>query len=62
MEKLYAISPLDGRYHSKAKEVADYFSELALINARIVVKGEYFIFLNNYLSTKKTNIKKLTDK
>jgi adenylosuccinate lyase len=62
MEKLYSISPLDGRYHSKVAELREYFSELALINARIFVEGEYFIFLNQYLSSKKRNIKKLTEK
>ena len=62
MEKLYAISPLDGRYNSKVKELRDYFSELALINARIFVEGEYFIFLNKYLYNKKIIKKKLTKK
>ena len=42
---LTAISPVDGRYRSKTKELALYFSEWALIRYRLHVEVEYFIAL-----------------
>lgn len=45
MTPLSAISPIDGRYHSKTKELSAYFSEEALIKYRIKVEVEYFIAL-----------------
>lgn len=42
---LNAISPIDGRYRSKVKELAAYFSEEALIKYRVLVEIEYFIAL-----------------
>ena len=42
---LTAVSPIDGRYHSKVSELSPYFSELALIKYRVKVEVEYFIFL-----------------
>lgn len=42
---LTAISPIDGRYASKTKPYADYFSECALIRYRVMVEVEYFIAL-----------------
>ncbi len=35
---LLAISPLDGRYHSKCKDLAPYFSEYALMQYRVLVE------------------------
>ncbi len=45
MTPLTAISPIDGRYHSKTKQHAIYFSEEALIKYRVKVEVEYFIAL-----------------
>ncbi|AVR46652.1 adenylosuccinate lyase [Christiangramia fulva] len=45
MTSLSAISPIDGRYRSKTKKLAAYFSEEALIRYRIKVEIEYFIAL-----------------
>lgn len=45
MTPLSAISPIDGRYHSKTKNLAKYFSEEALIRYRVKVEVEYFIAL-----------------
>ncbi|MFA6872895.1 MAG: adenylosuccinate lyase [Bacteroidaceae bacterium] len=45
LDILTAISPIDGRYRSKAEALADYFSEFALIRYRIRVEIEYFITL-----------------
>ena len=44
---LNAITPIDGRYLSKTKELQSYFSEFALIKFRIQVEIEYFISLCN---------------
>ena len=42
---LNAISPIDGRYRNKVSELANYFSEEALIKYRVLVEVEYFIAL-----------------
>ena len=45
MTPLSAISPIDGRYHQKTKDLIIYFSEEALIKYRVRVEIEYFIAL-----------------
>lgn len=45
LNKLTAISPIDGRYRSKTCDFAKYFSEYALIKYRVKVEVEYFIAL-----------------
>jgi len=45
LNMLTAISPVDGRYRSKADSLASYFSEFALIRYRVQVEVEYFIAL-----------------
>ncbi len=45
LDKLTAISPLDGRYRNVTESLANYFSESALIRYRIRVEVEYFIAL-----------------
>ncbi len=45
LNKLTAISPIDGRYRSKVSDFAVYFSEYALIKYRVRVEIEYFIAL-----------------
>lgn len=45
---LLAISPIDGRYADKTNELADYFSEYALIRYRVFVEIQYFIALCQY--------------
>lgn len=45
MNPLQAISPIDGRYASKTKDLVSYFSEEALIKYRIKIEIEYFIAL-----------------
>jgi len=45
LNELNAISPIDGRYRSKAASLAPYFSEAALIKYRVRVEIEYFIAL-----------------
>jgi adenylosuccinate lyase len=43
---LTAISPVDGRYASKAGELSAFFSEYALIKYRVRVEVEYLIMLS----------------
>ena len=43
--QLNAISPIDGRYRNKVTQLANYFSEEALIKYRVLVEIEYFIAL-----------------
>ena len=45
LDKLTAISPIDGRYRGKTESLAAYFSEYALIKYRVQVEVEYFITL-----------------
>ncbi|MEJ6982327.1 adenylosuccinate lyase [Pedobacter sp. P351] len=45
LSPLYAISPIDGRYRKTTQQLADYFSEAALIEYRVYVEIEYFIAL-----------------
>jgi len=42
---LTAISPVDGRYENKTRELSEFFSEFALIKYRIFVEIQYFIAL-----------------
>jgi adenylosuccinate lyase len=46
LTNLTAISPIDGRYHSKTKSLSPYFSEFGLIKYRVLVEVEYFIALS----------------
>jgi adenylosuccinate lyase len=45
LTELSAVSPIDGRYRSKTKSLAAYFSEFGLIRYRVLVEIEYFIAL-----------------
>lgn len=45
---LKAISPIDGRYASKVKDLEEYFSEYALIKYRLWVEVKYFIALLDF--------------
>ena len=45
MNNLLNISPIDGRYHEKTKELSDYFSEYALIKYRIIIEIKWLIYL-----------------
>ncbi|MFN0015972.1 MAG: adenylosuccinate lyase [Saprospiraceae bacterium] len=45
---LLSISPIDGRYADKTRELTDYFSEYALIRYRVFVEIQYFIALCQY--------------
>ncbi len=45
LNRLTAISPIDGRYRDKTGVLANYFSEYALIKYRVWVEVEYLIAL-----------------
>ncbi|MFA7141024.1 MAG: lyase family protein, partial [Proteiniphilum sp.] len=45
INQLTAVSPVDGRYRDKTRELGAYFSEYALIRYRVRVEIEYFIAL-----------------
>jgi adenylosuccinate lyase len=45
LNPLTAISPVDGRYRNTTAELANYFSEAALIQYRVKIEIEYFIAL-----------------
>ena len=45
LNKLTAISPIDGRYRKQVDAIAKYFSEYGLIKYRVQVEIEYFISL-----------------
>ena len=45
LNKLTAISPVDGRYRSRTDPLSRYFSEFGLIKYRVMVEVEYFIAL-----------------
>jgi len=53
LNELTAVSPVDGRYREKVKELEDFFSEFALIRNRIKIEIEYLIFLSKYGVIKK---------
>ena len=45
VNRFTAISAIDGRYYKQVAALSDYFSEFALIRARVLVEIEYFIAL-----------------
>ncbi len=45
LNKLTAISPIDGRYRKQVDHIAKYFSEYGLIKYRVLIEIEYFIAL-----------------
>jgi len=45
VNRLTAISAIDGRYYKQVAALSDYFSEFALFRARTLVEIEYFIAL-----------------
>ena len=45
LNRLTAISPIDGRYREKVSTLDSFFSEHALIRYRVMVEIEYFIAL-----------------
>jgi adenylosuccinate lyase len=55
LNTLTAISPIDGRYNGKTKELQNYFSEFGLIKYRVLVEVEYLIALVD------SNIENLND-
>ena len=46
---LLNISPIDGRYNSKTKNLSEYFSEFGFMKYRVEVEIKYFLFLASRL-------------
>jgi adenylosuccinate lyase len=55
LNALTALSPVDGRYRKQVSELAQYFSEYALIKYRVRVEIEYFIALTELPLPQLTN-------
>jgi hypothetical protein len=54
MDRVLAISPLDGRYFEQVNQLSFIVSEFALIKYRLIVEDEWFVnhvpnydFINN---------------
>jgi len=47
LSALTALSPLDGRYHSKVEALRGHFSEYGLIRYRVLIEIEWFKALSN---------------
>ncbi len=60
LSALTAISPIDGRYHSKTKPLAQFFSEYALIKHRVLVEVEWLKSLS--MADELEEIYKISDK
>ena len=45
INNIFSISPIDGRYNSKTRELSPFFSEFALIKFRVLVEIDYFLAL-----------------
>jgi adenylosuccinate lyase len=52
LSSLTAISPIDGRYGSKTKELRRFFSEFGLIKYRLVVEIQWLLALGNQADIK----------
>ena len=48
-----AISPLDGRYKKAVSELGEFFSEQALMKARLEVEVKYLVALSQHRALKK---------
>ena len=47
MNELLNISPIDGRYKNKVKDLENYFSEYALIKYRLFIEISWLLFIIN---------------
>lgn len=56
LNSLTAISPIDGRYRKQTEQLANYFSEYALIKYRVQIEIEYLLALAD------SGIEQLADK
>ena len=63
LKTIKSISPLDGRYHLKTKELSEYFSEYAYHKYRVSVEIEYLIYFSelNVFNLKKEDFKETKD-
>lgn len=63
LKTIKSVSPLDGRYHLKTKELSEYFSEYAYHKYRVSVEIEYLIYFSelNVFNLKKEDFKETKD-
>jgi adenylosuccinate lyase len=57
ISELTAITPIDGRYKKKTKELSDYLSEFSLIKYRVEIEIKYLILLSEYKVIRKISAK-----
>ena len=50
VKSLKCISPIDGRYNEKTKELSECFSEYAYHKYRVMVEIEYLIYFSDCIS------------
>ena len=69
MNELLALSPIDGRYLNKTKELIDCFSEYALIKNRVNIEIKWLLYIINkkiinekLTKNEKDNIQSIIDK
>ena len=48
LNSLTAVSPIDGRYHNKTKDLQKFFSEFGLIKYRVLIEIQFFGNCNHY--------------
>ncbi len=51
-DNLLSVTPIDGRYESQTKFLANYFSEFALIKTRVEVEIKWLLLISNNKSLK----------
>ena len=51
-DNLLSVTPIDGRYESQTKSLANYFSEFALIKTRVEVEIEWLLLISKNKSLK----------
>ncbi|MBI2129038.1 adenylosuccinate lyase [Candidatus Woesearchaeota archaeon] len=56
LNPLTAVSPIDGRYHSKTKDLTYYFSEAALMKYRVKIESKYLCALSDFKVIRRLNL------
>ena len=51
-DNLLSVTPVDGRYESQTKSLANYFSEFGLIKTRVEIEIKWLLLISNNTSLK----------
>ena len=51
-DNLLSVTPIDGRYESQTKPLANYFSEFGLIKTRVEIEIKWLLLISNNKSLK----------